>query len=382
MGRRLPSAPPVLSGYSYVRPLGTGGFADVFLFEQNMPRRLVAVKVLLQDIVDDDVSRSFNAEADVMARLSSHPSILTVYNASISADGRPYLVMEFCPGSYSSRERAEPLPLATVLGVAVKIACALETAHRSKVLHRDIKPSNILTTTFGGPVLGDFGIAASLAGSGRDELFAMSLPWSAPEVIDERTTGTIATEVWSFGATLYSLLADRAPFDLPAGSARSAGSRAQLKQRISRAKYTSIGRADVPPALETILARMMGRDPASRQASLLECAHDLQRVQRDLGLSITALEVADEAWASAGVPVDFNNLEPRGPVVSDVVIASLRPGRGSRRPASQTREGKLSDVDAPRKTPLGPFALALLLVGAVVVGGLATFGTLFVVGLI
>ena len=382
MGRRLPSAPPVLSGYSYVRPLGTGGFADVFLFEQNMPRRSVAVKVLLQDIVDDDVLRSFNAEADVMARLSSHPSILTVYNASISADGRPYLVMEFCPGSYSSRERAEPLPLATVLGVAVKIAGALETAHRSKVLHRDIKPSNILTTTFGGPVLGDFGIAASLAGGGRDELFAMSLPWSAPEVIDERTTGTIATEVWSFGATLYSLLADRAPFDLPAGSTRSAGSRAQLKQRINRAKYTSIGRADVPPALETILARMMGRDPASRQASLLECAHDLQRVQRDLGLPITALEVADEAWASAGVPVDFNNLTARGPVVSDVVIASLRPGRGSRRPVSQTREGTLADVDAPRRTPIRPFALALLLVGAVVVGGFATFGTLFVVGLI
>ena len=99
MGRRIPSAPPVLSGYTYVRPLGTGGFADVFLFEQNMPRRSVAVKVLLQDIVDDDVLRAFNAEADVMARLSSHPSILTVYDASISADGRPYLVMEYCPGS-------------------------------------------------------------------------------------------------------------------------------------------------------------------------------------------------------------------------------------------------------------------------------------------
>ena len=381
MGRRLPSVPPVLSGYSYVRPLGTGGFADVFLFEQNMPRRSVAVKVLLRDIVDDDVLRSFNAEADVMARLSSHPSILTVYNASISADGRPYLVMEFCPGSYSSRERAAPLPLATVLGVAVKIACALETAHRSKVLHRDIKPSNILTTTFGGPVLGDFGIAASLAGGGPGELFAMSLPWSAPEVVDERTTGTVATEVWSFGATLYSLLADRAPFDLPTGSA---GSRAQLKQRISRANYTSIGRADVPPALETILARMMSRDPASRQASLLECAHDLQRVQRDLGLPITALEVADEAWASAGVPVDFNNLEARGPVVSDVVIASLRPGRGTRRPASQTREGTLTDVDVdgPRRTRLRPVALALLLVGAVVVGGGAMFGALFLVGLI
>ncbi|TFB89191.1 serine/threonine-protein kinase [Cryobacterium luteum] len=378
MGRRLPSAPPVLSGYTYVRPLGTGGFADVFLFEQNMPRRSVAVKVLLQDIVDDDVLRSFNAEADVMARLSSHPAILTVYNASISADGRPYLVMEFCPGSYSARERAEPLPVATVLAVAVRIACALETAHRSKVLHRDIKPSNILTTTFGGPVLGDFGIAASLAGGAQSELFAMSLPWSAPEVVDERTTGTIATEVWSFGATIYSLLADRAPFELPAGSN---GSRTQLKQRINRARYTNIGRADVPASLENALARMMSRDPAARQTSLLECAHDLQRVERDLGLPLTALEVADEAWASAGAPVDFNNQESRGAIISDVIMPTLRPGprRSARRPVSQTREGTMPGGGAER-TRFTPLTLSLLLTGAVVVGIGATVGALALAG--
>ena len=381
MGRRLPSAPPVLSGYTYVRPLGTGGFADVFLFEQNMPRRSVAVKVLLQDIVDDDVLRSFNAEADVMARLSSHPSILTVYDASISADGRPYLVMEYCPGSYSFRERAEPLLVATVLNVAVRIAGALETAHRSQVLHRDIKPSNILTTTFGGPVLGDFGIAASLAGSAQGELFAMSLPWSAPEVVDERTTGTVATEVWSFGATLYSLLADRAPFELPAGSN---GSRAQLKQRIVRATYTSIGRADVPASLESALARMMSRDPAARPVSLLECAYDLQRVERDLGLPLTALEVADEAWASAGAPVDFDNHESRGAVISDVIIPTLRPGprRGLRRPASHTREGTRPDGDGTGRRQFSPLMLSVLLAGAVVVGGGATVGALLMAGLI
>ena len=381
MGRRLPSAPPVLSGYTYVRPLGTGGFADVFLFEQNMPRRSVAVKVLLQDIVDADVLRSFNAEADVMARLSSHPSILTVYNASISADGRPYLVMEFCPGSYSSRERTQSLSVATVLNIAVRIACALETAHRSKVLHRDIKPSNILTTTFGGPVLGDFGIAASLASGARDELFAMSLPWSAPEIVDERTTGTIATEVWSFGATMYSLLAERAPFELPAGSN---GSRVQLKQRIGRAKYTSIGRADVPASFESALARMMSRDPAARQGSMLECAYDLQRVERDLGLPLTALEVADEAWASAGAPVDFDNHESRGAVISNVSIPTLRPGprRSTRRPASQTREGTLPDSSDTARTRFTPLTLSLLLSSAVIVGIGATVGVLVITGLL
>lgn len=91
MARRLPAPAPVVPGLRFVRPLGTGGFADVYLFEQEMPRRSVAVKVLLADVVDAETLRMFNAEADVMARLSAHPSILTVHQASISADGRPYL---------------------------------------------------------------------------------------------------------------------------------------------------------------------------------------------------------------------------------------------------------------------------------------------------
>jgi len=129
-----------------VRPLGSGGFADVYLYEQDMPRRVVAVKVLVSNAVNPEVLRTFNAEADIMARLSSHPSIVTIYQASISADGRPFFVMEFCPDTMSARYKKQPLPLATVLDAGVRIAAALETAHRSGLLHRDIKPSNLLIT--------------------------------------------------------------------------------------------------------------------------------------------------------------------------------------------------------------------------------------------
>ena len=202
MAKRLPSTPPTLSGFTTVRPLGTGGFADVFLYEQNMPRRTVAVKVLLADVVDEDVVRMFNAEADTMARLSSHPSILTVYEAAISPDGRPYLVMEYCPRSISPAYRSEVMPLADILDIGVRIGAALETAHRAGVLHRDIKPSNILYTSFGTPVLADFGIATSLSGRNGSETFAMSVPWSAPEVLTYKTKGTVATEVYSLGSTI------------------------------------------------------------------------------------------------------------------------------------------------------------------------------------
>ena len=115
MATRLPSAPPILPGLAYIRPLGSGGFADVFLYEQDMPRRDVAVKVLPSDVRDPDLRRMFNAEADVLAHLSAHPSIVTVYQAGISADGRPYIVMEFCPGSLAQRYRIERIPVDEVL---------------------------------------------------------------------------------------------------------------------------------------------------------------------------------------------------------------------------------------------------------------------------
>src|SRR3954470_11087529 len=99
MARRLPSQPPVLPGFSHLRVLGSGGFADVFLFEQNMPRRQVAVKVMLPEVVNEQVRRMFQVEADLMATLSAHPSILTVYEAGVSSDGRPFLVMELCSSS-------------------------------------------------------------------------------------------------------------------------------------------------------------------------------------------------------------------------------------------------------------------------------------------
>ena len=112
MARRLPSQPPNLPGFSYVRVLGSGGFADVFLYEQNMPRRQVAVKVMLAEVVTSQVKQMFQAEANLMAQLSSHPSILTVHQAGVSGDGRPYLVMELCPaGSLSDALRRNgPMP--------------------------------------------------------------------------------------------------------------------------------------------------------------------------------------------------------------------------------------------------------------------------------
>jgi serine/threonine protein kinase len=329
VARRLPSQPPVLPGFSHVHVLGSGGFADVFLYEQNMPRRQVAVKVMLSEVVNDQVRQMFQAEANLMAQLSSHPSILTVYEASVSADGRPYLVMELCSASLSARYRSERLPVPEVLRIAVKIGSAIETAHRAGVLHRDIKPSNILTTAYGHPVLSDFGIAATVTESADQEMVGMSIPWSAPEVLMDETPGSIQSEVWSLAATVYSLLAGRSPFEIPGDSNKST----DLISRINRAKPQPIARADVPASLERILSSAMSRSPKNRPATVLELVRSFQAIETELGVPQTPIEVAMDDWALATV----SDLEDK---------TRIRGVAGALVPAGQSRRRRRRRVDS------------------------------------
>ncbi|WP_210508689.1 serine/threonine-protein kinase [Naasia sp. SYSU D00057] len=331
MTRRLPSTPPTLPGFTYVRALGSGGFADVFLYEQNMPRRQVAVKVMLADVVNDQVRQMFQAEANLMAQLSTHPSILTVYQASVSSDGRPYLVMELCSAALGERYRREKIPVPEVLRIAIKVASAIETAHRAGVLHRDIKPTNILMTAYGHPVLSDFGIAATLAESERTESVGLSIPWSAPEVLMDETSGTIASEVWSTAATVYSLLAGRSPFEVPGTDNKST----ELINRINRAKPEPIDRSDVPARLELVLQRAMSKKPEQRPGSVLELIRELQAVETELGLPQTPLEVAMDDWALATVADLEDRTRIRG-------VPALKQSSERRRRRSRTMDSSAS----------------------------------------
>ena len=385
MARRLPSRPPVLPGFSYVHVLGSGGFADVFLYEQNMPRRQVAVKVLLSEVVNDQVRQMFQAEANLMAQLSGHPSILTVFQASVSADGRPYLVMELCSASLSERYRRERIPVADVLRIGVKIGSAVETAHRQGVLHRDIKPSNILMTAYGHPVLSDFGIASSLGEGEPDAVVGLSVPWSAPEVLLDETAGTIESEVYSLGATVYSLLAGRSPYELLGGEKNTAS---DLIGRIDKGRLPPTGRTDVPPSLERVLARSLSRRADQRQASVLELVRELQQVETEIGAGQTPIEVAVDDWALATV----TDLEDATRVRGAGTASSTRRRRRRRRvteaqasavqasAASQSRAVLRGTATRERPRRRGVTALVWALVAAsVVVLALGATATLVLV---
>ncbi len=282
---RAPSTPPLLDGYEYQGVLGTGGFADVFSYRQLRPRRDVAIKVMLRGL-GEQAQRQFEDEANMMAMLSSHPSIVSIHASGVAPDGRPYLVMESCqPRHLGTRLRNHALPVGRALEIAVQIAGAVESAHRLGVLHRDIKPANILFTDFGRPALTDFGISAAEGGQGAA---AFSVAWAPPEQIANEPMG-VEGDVYSLAATLHAMLAGHSPFDLPGQNNSLA-----LATRVKTLAPPAVDRTDVPESLEAVLRTGLAKRPEQRYPSALEFARALQRVQAELHESITTIDVRED----------------------------------------------------------------------------------------
>jgi serine/threonine protein kinase len=289
---------PVLEGFEYLDVLGSGGFADVFLFEQAMPKRRVAVKVLRDVGLTDRDRETFTSEVNLMAALSSHPHIVTIYGADVSEDGRPFLVMEYYSGpNLSVRCRQRPLGVAEALRIGVQIAGAVETAHRAGILHRDLKPANILTSAFGKPGLTDFGISAVKADSSVDA-GGLSVPWSPPELLDDQGLADERSDVYSLAATLHTLLVGRSPFE----SSGSDNSAMEVMARIERAPVPSVGRSDAPASLDRALAAAMAKSPDARPGSAAAFARSLQAIERERRLQPTELDVIDEDEHPAAGP--------------------------------------------------------------------------------
>ncbi|MBT2514098.1 serine/threonine-protein kinase [Arthrobacter sp. ISL-30] len=313
--KRPPAPPPHIPGFKYVSLLGSGGFSDVFLYEQDRPRRKVAIKVLLSDLKTEGARRRFESEANLMAQLSSHPYIVTIFEAEVTDDGHSYLAMEYCSRpSLDVRYRRQRFSVDEVLAVGIQVASAVETAHRAGIAHRDIKPANILVTDYNRPALTDFGISGTI-GAEADDDAGMSIPWSPPEQFRGSNVSGVLVDVWALGATLYTLLAGRSPFVLPGQD----NSQRELIARITNAPLPRLGRADVPESLELVLATAMAKAPGSRYSSAHAFALALQRIQAELNLSVTPFEVLEEPHSDDGHPDDgFEETRVRG-------IASIDP---------------------------------------------------------
>lgn len=308
---RRTSVPPQLPGYTFLKVLGSGGFSDVFLYEQALPKRRVAVKVLLVEELSGANRTAFVAEANLMAQLSTHPYIVTIYQADVAGDDRPYFVMEYCSGpSLAERYKQETFPVADALRTGVRLSSAVATAHSAGILHRDIKPANVLTNDYGWPALTDFGIsstveddaaplhtgtlatalAAETSGSGADGTavsVGMSVPWSPPEMFEDDPDPDVRSDVFSLSATIYTILAGHTPFEVPG---RSNGT-LDLIGRIERGAITPMVRTDLPRSLLAVLQKGMASHRADRFATAVDFARALQRVELELGYAPTTIDV-------------------------------------------------------------------------------------------
>jgi serine/threonine protein kinase len=319
--RRAPTSPPDIPGLTFLRALGSGGFSDVYLYQQELPRREVAVKVLAAETVDDQTRAAFVGEANLMAQLSAHPYIVTIYGASVAADGRPYFMMEYCAGpSLAEQYKDHRFTVADALRTGVRLSSAVATAHAAGILHRDIKPANVLTNAYGWPALTDFGISAALepdhahagltAGGGAapagepdggtSPTIGMSIPWSPPEMFADHPQTDVRSDVFSLSATIYTLLAGHTPFEVrgkPNGMIDLIG-------RIERGAMSPLEnvRPDVPRSLLLVLARGMAVAKESRYDSVLEFARALQRVELELSFSPTTIDVPNIAVPAVGRP--------------------------------------------------------------------------------
>lgn len=358
---------PVIPGYTFIQHLGSGGFADVFLYEQQWPRQRVAVKVVRPDVpLNEREKHLFTAEANAMARLADHPYIVSVITAGVTQDqGRPYLVMRYCPPpDLGVRVRHNPMPVVDAVSTGIKLASAIETAHRSGILHRDIKPSNVLITTYHEPALTDFGIAGHMSEVEGDNDVRISYPWSPPELLDGRSNGSVASDVYSLGATIWHLLVGRSPFSIPSGD----NSTRALSARILHTAPPSTQRSDVPPALDRLLQQCLAKNPAHRPRSALELARSLQQIEAAARWPRTAVAVeGDRPDMSVHQQAQSHADDDDHTVMKAVTVISASGPRRVTEPQERSGRAERPDED---DEPVRRSALAWAVVGVVAVAAL------------
>ena len=296
--------------YRLIREAGRGGMATVYLAERDVggaPQR-VALKLVRRGIDTDEVISRFAHETRVLASLE-HPNIARFYDAGVSADGRPFLVMEYVEGRPITRYcDTERLSVAERLGLFATVCDAVQFAHQRLVVHRDIKPSNVLVTDEGEARLVDFGIAKLLedesdtdAPRTRTGLRVLTPEYAAPEQLMGESIST-ATDVYTLGLVLYELLTgSRATARggqifpptaqtsnvqetvAPSTAVRRAekGSEATT---LASARRTTVDRLSrrLRGDLDRITLKALEPDPARRYASARELGEDIERHLRGL----------------------------------------------------------------------------------------------------
>src|SRR3954466_8302426 len=245
--------------YRIVRKLGTGGMANVYLAEDEVLGRRVAIKILNdRHAGDDQFVERFRREAKNAASLS-HPNIVSIYDRG-EAEGTYYIAMEYLDGR-SLKElivARGPAPVNVAIEYARQILSAIRFAHRHGIVHRDIKPHNVLVDAEGRLKVTDFGIARAGASQMTE---AGSIIGTAQYLSPEQARGAPVdqtSDLYSLGVVLYELLTGEVPFtgDTPVETA--------MKHLSTVPAPPSSKRGDIPRDLDLVVMRALGKDASER----------------------------------------------------------------------------------------------------------------------
>lgn len=288
--------------------IGRGGMSTVYMGYQPAADRVVAIKVLPADRLDDDAfTTRFQREVRTIANLE-HPHILPVYDVG-EDDGQLYLVMRYVSGGTLSDLVRERLPdMKQVVRIVTQLADALDHAHEKGIVHGDVKPSNALLDAKGNVYLADFGIARlQQAGHGAAEL-AGTPGYLAPEIVRGEAAGP-ASDVYALGAVIYEMLTGEPPYVRP-------DPQATLDAHLN-APVPSVRDFDpnVNGAVDAVVKRAMAKAPADRFESAGALAGALRRAVDGAHPTLNVQPIpaemqASPPWADAA-PADAPT-EPRG----------------------------------------------------------------------
>jgi Protein kinase domain len=316
------------AGYRIEALLGRGGMSVVYRAENARLGNMVALKLLAEELADDESFRErFVRESRTAARLN-HPNIVTIYDAG-DEDGVLYIAMRYVQGDLKQLlTRDGALPVANALGIVAQVGSALDAAHARGLLHRDVKPANILLDASSEPggaphaYLADFGLTKHLesrSGITASGQFVGTIDYMSPEQIEGREVDG-RTDIYSLGCVLFECLSGTTPFR------RETEVAVLWAHMRDEPPPVSDVRPELPGAVDLVIARAVAKDPANRYSNGRELVDELRSALEGVPDARTSVAVDRQASATRAVtrPPTVAKRRPRSRLMlSGVAVAAL-----------------------------------------------------------
>ena len=278
--------PEVIAGYRRVRPIGSGGMAQVFEAVHQTLGRRIALKLLKPAVADNpDFNLRFLRESHAMATVS-HANVVAIHDAGES-DGFMYMALEYVSGGDLARllKRRGTLDSEHALELMLGCAKGLAAIHAAGLVHRDIKPANIFLDQDGQPKIGDLGLAR--AADGEDRMTMTGTSWGTPSFMSpEQIKGVadidIRSDIYALGATLFTLVTGHEPF---MGETSYVITHRVLTEPVPDPRSIN---SLIPPTVSAVVMKAMAKDRTKRYQTPQEMAEDLERARSGQRLLHTA----------------------------------------------------------------------------------------------